>query len=63
MKEAEWRCSKCGKLLGVVEGTRLRIKFSRGHDYLVGFPATGVCRGCHSLNEMATHEEIRAPMN
>jgi len=57
MKRAEWRCKECGKLLGVVEGSRLHLKFARGHEYLVGFPATSVCRGCHSLNELVTPEE------
>jgi len=48
-----WRCSGCDKLLGVLNGERIHIRFSRGHEYLVGFPATGVCRGCGELNEIA----------
>jgi len=55
----EWRCVQCGKLLGVIREERLHIKFARGHEYLVGFPATSVCRGCHSLNELAAPEEVR----
>jgi len=52
--EREWRCTRCGKLLGLLEGERLHIRFARGHEYLVGFPATSVCRGCRTLNEAAT---------
>jgi len=50
--EQEWRCSNCKKLLGMIRGERLHIKFARGHEYLVGFPATSVCRTCRTLNEL-----------
>jgi len=50
--EREWRCTRCGKLLGRFKGERLHISFARGHEYLVGFPATSVCRGCRTLNEV-----------
>lgn len=50
--EREWRCTNCGKLLGVKEGNRLHIRFARGHEYLVGLPTTGVCRCCRTLNEL-----------
>lgn len=50
----EWRCYDCGKLLGLVQEGRLFLRLSRGHTYLVGFPATTVCRGCRALNELAT---------
>ena len=49
--QQDWRCKKCGKLLGVYNGTRLHIRDTRGHQYLVGFPVTGICRGCGTLNE------------
>ena len=51
-----WRCSRCGKLLGVLMGQRLQIQFARGHDYLVSLPATATCRDCHALNEVETAE-------
>ena len=47
----EWRC-KCGKLLGVLDGGRLQIRFSRGYQYMVGFPVSTVCRDCGALNEL-----------
>ena len=50
--EQEWRCIRCRKLLAVVRGERLHIRFSRGHEYLVGFPVTSVCRNCGTLNEL-----------
>jgi phage FluMu protein Com len=55
--EHEWHCTHCGKLLGVLKGMRLHIRFSHGHEYLVGFPATSTCRGCRTLNEFALQEE------
>ena len=48
----QWRCERCGKLLAVVRGDRLHISFARGHEYLVGFPATTACRHCKTLNEI-----------
>lgn len=47
----EWRC-KCGKLLGVLDGERLHIRFARGYQYMVGFPVSTVCRNCGALNEL-----------
>lgn len=48
----EWRCVQCGQLLAVLREGRLHIRFARGHEYLVGFPATSKCRSCGSLNEV-----------
>jgi len=48
----EWRCKRCGKVLGRLVGGRLHIRFARGHQYIVGFPATSVCRSCRTLNEL-----------
>jgi hypothetical protein len=53
LNEQEWRCSHCGKLLGIVCERRLHLRFARGHEYLVGLPATCVCRTCRTLNELA----------
>jgi hypothetical protein len=50
--ESEWRCARCKKLLGIHRDGRLHLRFARGHEYLVGFPATSVCRGCRTLNEL-----------
>lgn len=54
----QWRCTQCGKLLGVIEGARLQIRFARGHQYVVGLPATSVCRGCRTLNEVPARDNI-----
>jgi hypothetical protein len=48
----EWRCTRDGKLLGVLQEDRLRIRFSRGHEYIVGLPVTCTCRHCQTLNEL-----------
>lgn len=47
----EWRC-KCGKLLGVIDSGRIHIRFTRGYQYMVGFPVSTVCRDCGTLNEL-----------
>ena len=47
----EWRCSHCGKLMGVFSGQRVHIRFNQGHEYLAGLPVTGVCRHCRTLND------------
>ena len=60
VNEEEWRCSHCGKLLGIVRDDRLHLRFARGHEYLVGFPATGVCRGCRTLNEASGPSDTTA---
>ena len=63
-REDEWRCTRCGKLLGLFEGKRLHIRFSSGHEYLVGFPVTSVCRGCRRLNEVsAARQEEEAQVS
>lgn len=49
----DWRCARCRMLLGIVDGDRLHIRFARGHQYIVGIPATSVCRGCGTMNEIA----------
>lgn len=55
-----WRCTRCRKLLGMMEGDRLHIRFARGHEYMVGFPATSVCRSCRTLNELGSAHEAGA---
>lgn len=54
----DWRCTRCGKLLGLLRGGRLHLRFTRGHEYLVGFPATAICRGCRALNELEDAKTI-----
>ena len=54
----QWRCSQCKKLLGIVRDGRLHLKFARGPEYMVGFPATGACRNCKTLNELRAPSAI-----
>lgn len=58
MTNIHWRCKQCGKRLGDVKGNRLHIRFSRGHQYIVGFPATVVCRDCETLNEVVDGQNV-----
>jgi len=47
----EWRCTQCGKLLGVAKGNQLHIRVQKHREYLVGFPVTANCHGCGTLNK------------
>lgn len=46
---AEWRCRRCGKLLGVRRGGKLQMRF-KDHEYLVSLPVEATCRGCGTYN-------------
>lgn len=48
---AEWRCTRCGKLLGIRRDGLMHLSFARGHEYFASFPMTSVCRGCGTLNQ------------
>ena len=48
---AEWRCTRCDKLLGVFRGGQMHLRFARAHEYFVGFPVVATCRGCGTLNQ------------
>lgn len=56
----QWRCKGCGNLLGILDGNRIEIRFARGHQYLVGFPVTCVCRDprCNTLNEICDPQAV-----
>jgi hypothetical protein len=47
---ADWRCTRCDKLIGVCRDGGLHLRFSQGHEYFVTLPATAICRGCGTLN-------------
>jgi phage FluMu protein Com len=51
VRQSEWRCTRCDKLLGVCRDGRMHLRFARGHEYLVGFPVQATCRGCGTLNQ------------
>jgi len=50
---SEWRCQRCGKMLGSESGGRLHIRISRGREYRVELPAQANCAGCGTLNELS----------
>jgi hypothetical protein len=49
-KGPEWRCTQCGKLLGMANGNQLHIRVQKHREYLVGLPVTANCHGCGTLN-------------
>jgi hypothetical protein len=54
-RHEDWRCSKCGRLLGRQLGDRLHIRFgARGQafDYTVSLPARALCRDCGTENSI-----------
>lgn len=57
-RSAEWRCTRCGKLLGVLREGGLHLRFTGGHEYLVTLPGTCTCRGCRALNTIANRPGI-----
>ena len=47
----DWLCTCCGKLLGVIHGHDVHIRFERRHEYVATLPASATCKGCGSLNK------------
>lgn len=50
----DWRCTRCDKLLGVVRDGHMHLRFTRGHEYFVGFPVAATCRSCGTLNRIGS---------
>ena len=48
--DKEWRCRKCGTLLGVERKGRLHLKYKTA-QYVVTGPVKAVCRRCAESNE------------
>lgn len=51
--EREWRCEKCGTLLGVGREARLHLRYKEAQYIVDGgdFVVTAVCRNCSAVNE------------
>lgn len=51
--EREWRCRKCGTLLGVERGTRLHLRYKQAQYVVDGgdYSVIAVCRNCATINE------------
>ena len=55
----EWRCIKCGLLLGILHGNRLHIRLpSLNVYYSVSLPTACSCRGCDTLNDLPAPEAL-----
>lgn len=48
--EREWRCCRCGTLLGVWRSGKLHLQYKRA-QYLVDGKVLAVCRNCSAINE------------
>jgi hypothetical protein len=48
----EWRCSRCGKLLGRRTGRKFHIRSSSSHEYLTPFPVSAICKWCRTRHEI-----------
>jgi phage FluMu protein Com len=46
----EWRCTRCGALLGVEVRGRMHLKYKTA-QYVVAGVVTAVCRRCEMTNE------------
>lgn len=57
-----WRCTCCGKLLGIIEGTWMHFKVSHGGEYFTGFPAIGTCPRCGTLNKYGENSSEPEPI-
>lgn len=53
--QVEWRCRKCGGLLGVERGGRIHLKYRRA-QFVVRGEVLAVCPRCSELNE--TQSEV-----
>ena len=57
--KTEWRCTKCGALLGIARGRRMYLRYKQaqyivdGGDYCI----TAVCRTCSTANEKSQTAE------
>lgn len=47
----DWRCSRCGALLGIHRDGLMHVSFARGHEYLFSYPATATCRHCRTMSQ------------
>ena len=53
-QQIEWRCRKCGGLLGIEQDDRIYLKYKRA-QFVVRGEVMAVCHRCAELNE--THSE------
>ena len=59
-RSADWRCTRCDKLLGVCRDGQMHLRFQRSHEYFVGFPVMASCRGCGTLNQATAPTRLGA---
>jgi hypothetical protein len=47
-----WRCSFCGRLLGIVTGSVVQIKYSEKLDLTASRPITRQCPACRRVSAL-----------
>lgn len=47
-----WRCSECGKTLGLRVGDTVEIVYGRRHRYRAALPAAADCPRCRTRNTL-----------
>ncbi len=57
----EWRCKRCGTLLGVEVGARLHLRYKQAQYVVDGgdYNVIAVCRTCFTVNDR--HAEMKPP--
>lgn len=62
-RSTQWRCHRCGHLLGIVRGHRLHLRIGRRFDYTTALPAVCTCPDlrCRAANDIAAVDEDSSP--
>lgn len=63
--EVEWRCRRCGTLLGIVSGDRLHLRYKDAQYIVCGTDpeVIAVCRSCKSVDEWGQDSGRRASVS
>ena len=65
MELAEWRCARCGTLLGTRCSLGLRLRYKEVEYVVAGkdYSVLAVCRKCARLNETRGKAEVFSEVN
>lgn len=55
----EWRCKDCGKLLGVMEGANLILRYKEMEVVVTEGRITAVCPKCHRISLICVGERLQ----
>lgn len=54
LTRTQWRCTRCGKLLGKRVGDRMHIRSANSSDYVASFPIEAKCCRCMAKNSASS---------